>query len=341
MHRSGLTKTEVAIVLAITASLTLFATLAALPPRDYNGKVPRIVLEIKEMERALREFKADFDTLPPNCTPNVRDDQPAVNLKQDLIKTFKKMFPRHQEPESLILAMVGEGSSALEGGMTPSESLVFWLRGFSKDENYPLSGKNGPSFSDAEGNNDGTLDACDEQFPSGRMYFEFDPNRLEPWTSAPGDSDAPLRKRHFDDRESKEGTGRYLEYNDPRDGTRRRINFWRYHPRSSTLPFVYFDTSRYTPSDYYPQAQARGVSEPAPLLKRHEAPESDPSLSAGFVYVQQGNLQILHAGLDDAWGDFSDIRNGTVLFPTGPFEGDLADTLTNFTVGSLEHESDW
>jgi hypothetical protein len=75
------------------------------------------------------------------------------------------------------------------------------------------------------------------------------------------------------------------------------------------------------------------------------------------VYVEQGKFQILHTGLDDAWGqefaqfspDQSMNVNGwgvakfgavggeqLMLYPVGPFIGEVADTLTSFTDGTVE-----
>jgi hypothetical protein len=56
----------------------------------------------------------------------------------------------------------------------------------------------------------------------------------------------------------------------------------------------------------------------------------------------------LHCGIDDAWGEESFERmtaenvvpandpNAYLLYPDGPFTGDVADTLTNFSEGTLE-----
>ncbi|MEM9657417.1 MAG: hypothetical protein AAF961_03565 [Planctomycetota bacterium] len=65
-----------------------------------------------------------------------------------------------------------------------------------------------------------------------------------------------------------------------------------------------------------------------------------------LAYVNAGKCQILHAGLDDDWGDFSSLSLNDVgpdlllTFPDGPFTGALADTLTNFTTGTLEQAAE-
>jgi hypothetical protein len=87
--------------------------------------------------------------------------------------------------------------------------------------------------------------------------------------------------------------------------------------------------------------------------------DTDDEYKNNVVYVDQGKFQILHAGLDDAWGsEFRQMSpshenlpqlNGwgiavwgntvgedLVLYPDGPFIGEIADTLTSFTDGTLE-----
>jgi hypothetical protein len=64
-------------------------------------------------------------------------------------------------------------------------------------------------------------------------------------------------------------------------------------------------------------------------------------------FANKDKFQILHAGIDDEWGEEAfeemSIHNvGTndpdnyLLFPNGPFTGEVADTLTNFSEGTLE-----
>ena len=48
----------------------------------------------------------------------------------------------------------------------------------------------------------------------------------------------------------------------------------------------------------------------------------------------------MHPGLDDDWDEQGKLTFGNVLFPEGPFIGPIADTLTNFTDGTLESASE-
>ncbi|MEO1065606.1 MAG: hypothetical protein AAFZ07_29695, partial [Actinomycetota bacterium] len=72
-------------------------------------------------------------------------------------------------------------------------------------------------------------------------------------------------------------------------------------------------------------------------------------------YVNQGKFQVLHCGLDNAWGNFGFVSDGgidgrltmnnndlipSLLYPDGPFLGDVADTLANFYDGELQDEQE-
>ena len=63
-----------------------------------------------------------------------------------------------------------------------------------------------------------------------------------------------------------------------------------------------------------------------------------------IVYANQEKFQILHCGIDGAWGDFLGtmdlltVGNPSIIlrFPEGPFIDELSDTLSNFTQTTLE-----
>ncbi|MEM1305862.1 MAG: hypothetical protein AAGG46_13250, partial [Planctomycetota bacterium] len=122
--------------------------------------------------------------------------------------------------------------------------------------------------------------------------------------------------------------------NDGSDETR-QINLWQYFPPNSPQPLAYFDASR----GIRDVDHDLGGSVIHPLKR----------LKAGQTALQVGNLelvnadkfQILHSGLDEDWGDFTNIRvdpnadstdafNG-LLYPDGPFTLELADTIVNFS----------
>jgi len=333
MFRQAFTLVEFLIVLSIIVVLSLLITGASIST-PINRKAVNITSEIVLLHSAIEEFKSDFGAYPPNAVDNSRQnnlEQTNADPHQDVLAFFQRAFPRNQEPDGLLRALAGYRDqtatlSHLPYGITAHESLFFWLGGFSLDPLYPLSGPGGPSFTDSEGNRDGILDARDEQFSSRNLRYEFDFQWIGPRTG----------KRHFDDRGLLENGGRFVTYNDPRNGELRRINLWQYFPGSSEISLAYFDTSRHTPAKYYPEKVSFIKDHAAPLLRIQNGVESIRGHEK-FQFVNQGSFQILHAGLDGKWGNTQAFRSGELLFPTGPFQGALADTVTNFAPGQIEH----
>jgi len=355
--RPAFTLTELLIVIAIIAMLAGLIAAAAVNALRAS-KRGQISLEIKQISASIEEFKNDYGAYPPN---GMNPSYPAVNnpvpgsaaalVQADFERMFNKAFQGHREPRTLIRALCGQNGGApsnqnLEHGMTAAEALYFWLAGFSSDQQFPLSGPGGPSF----------VKGDVEVLENRNRRYEFDLGRLDP-----RDDDGVFY-------EVPDGSGRYVEYQvdlngdgDVADvGETRRINFWRYAPQGSEQPLVYFDASRYKPAQY--DLWAVNPNPPdAPyifaLKQLRSGARSTGGTMRNVVFVNQGKYQILHAGLDDAWGEgFEGMSlQGTVegrqywgsdnsptnaddllLFPDGPFIGEVADTLTNFTDGAIE-----
>jgi hypothetical protein len=226
---------------------------------------------------------------------------------------FKQAFPKNQEPDSLFQALVNlqsTGASPEYRGMNAAEAVVFWLGGFSSDARYPVSGAGGPSYVGGPGNED----------LEGRNWLHtFEQSRLGPRN------------------DSGVFAGRVLTYTGP-DGPR-AINLWTYTPDGFQQPYMYFDTSRYKPAEYDP------ISHGVVALK--SPPASGAATNAlQAQFANSGSFQILHAGLDDSWGDFQPLQskltfeaiknNSGIIYPAGPFTEELADNLSNFSRGPLE-----
>jgi hypothetical protein len=119
---------------------------------------------------------------------------------------------------------------------------------------------------------------------------------------------------------------------------------------------LYFDTSRH-PAAVNPSGNTNGpffaaydppaATDPSgaelhvhAIKRRSESANSDVPIQ----FATPDKFQILHAGIDDAWGEPAFERmsvHGTppenmLLFPDGPFTGEVADTITNFSEGTLE-----
>lgn len=330
---AAFTLTELLVVIGIIAVLAALGTAAAL--RAWNtAKRAAIQLELDKIEIAIDNLKnsTDFGSYPPNAVspPSFTDSTGRLIAQvhsNDMVLMFKRAFPRSREPESLIRALAGQNFTSqnvtpqLEAGMSGAEALVFWLGGFSKDDQYPISGQGGPSFLANPGV---------EDFTERNFTFEFDLARLGP-RNASGNFD--------------ENKGRFITYRDPRDtNVVRRINFWTYNADGSTEPIYYFDTSRYRASledgtpNYDPWFYAEGVG----VDERYAIKQPNATNSNRIEFANQGRFQLIHCGIDDLWGDFTLFSiqrpGGPIVYPVGPFLGEIADTVTNFAEGSLEDD---
>lgn len=350
---SAFTLTELLVVITIIAILAGLITGAALGALE-KAKQAAVTAELQQVGTAVENFKLEYGAYPPNCFTGtssnpVQDyagNQVYDLIRSDIERMFKKAFPRHQEPAGLIRALAGNNTSGapgniqtgnsqtntgttLPGGLTPAEAVVFWLGGFSKDPQYPISGPGGPSYI-----------AANAELLESRNWadaYEFNLGRTGP-------------------RDANSGTfaGRWIQYQDPTttNNVTRQINLWTYVPEGSELPLVYFDASRHEPAEYDPDLIYDPVADrtngPVFGLKqlREGFDTSTTPTIADIVFVEKGKFQILHAGTDGFWGDMTamsirqasnqnDARN-VLVAPTGPFIGDSADTLGNFMPGTLE-----
>jgi len=343
--RGAFTLTELLIVIAIIAVLAALSTAAAIGALR-RSKQSQIQLEIETLQAALEEFHQKYNAYPPTLTRNtlppiVLTKHPLGHSFQptDIERLFKIAFPKHRERKEVLRAMAGTPYSVtlpgqkhvLASGMNADEALVFWLRGFSDDAVYPLSGAGGPSFTDADGDGDGRLEASDERLENRKRLFDFDLERLGPRTADGALDDAAFEAGNA-------AVGRYLLYEDPRNGQVRRINLWNYHPKSSSEPYVYFDVSRHEPTDLFESGSgALGklyTVHPVTKLREGATTLADKNI----VFVNSGKFQIMHPGLDGAWGDFSPFRSVELAWPAGPFIGEMADTLSNFGDGRFDED---
>ncbi len=354
----GFTLVELLVVITIIgilASLIVVAAVGALKTAQQS----RIKVELNQISDGIEELKNKHTAYPPNAQTDDTDTavaEPAATplsesqVLLDLKRYLQMVAPKHRESDNLLRALAGlpaTGADAgnfpnrLPGGMTAGEALVFWLGGFSSDPKYPISGEGGPSYSVAG------VSAPDRRkadpITSRTWVFPFAIERLAPRA---GDE-------YFDD-----SSGRYIEFTAVRNGQSqlRRINFWQYTPSKSQEPYMYFDTSRHPAGVFVSSNELAGTFDPpAATLPTGLGPNgdglhvhalkrrSDTSQTnvPRIEFVNPEKFQVIHCGIDDAWGvdafeDMSvhDIGTNTpddyVLFPTGPFTGDIADTVVNF-----------
>jgi hypothetical protein len=230
----------------------------------------------------------------------------------------------------------------LDGGMSAGEALVFWLGGFSSDPKYPISGEGGPSYRIQSLGQ--TVNSSQDPIESRKWVYPFEISQL-----APRDPNG-----YFDG----DSGNRFIEYRININGVvqNRRINFWQYTPRKSQQPYLYFDTSRHPAvvrvgSNFVSQFDPPAATVTSPFaLHVHAFKKVNDSAGPNqppIEFVNPDGFQIIHCGDDDAWDEDAFDRMSAhgveeaggnpanvadyLLFPAGPFIGEVADTIVNFT----------
>jgi type II secretory pathway pseudopilin PulG len=358
----------VVTIIGILASLITVAAVRAMS----TARQAAIKVELNEISAGFERYKDKANSYPPNTVTDDNDFNPTpeppdtpINEAQvlnDLRRHFRQAFPQHNEPPELIDALAGAGSGpslALAGGMTQAEAVVFWLGGFSPNPKYPISGEGGPAFP-IPGIGDPSNRTRDP-IESRNWVFPFKVDQLGPR----GDD------RYFPDPSEPPPIGlygqRFIEYQVTINGTLqyRRINFWQYVPGRSQVPVVYFDVSRHPAAvrdgsgkvvgPFDPPAASDLLGDLALHVHAMKMRSESASATVRIRFANEGKFQVLHCGIDDAWGD--DILDRTsahgvaepppdgpgldpadpnsyLLYPDGPFTGDAADTVVNFIVQS-------
>jgi prepilin-type N-terminal cleavage/methylation domain-containing protein len=333
---AGFTLVELLVVITIIGILASLITVAAAGALK-RAHQAQIKTELNQLDMAVQTLRDNAGSYPPNSQTDVGVDADEsidaahkLAVYTDLKRFFNQAFPRHREPPALIAALAGvdtngvalSGSNQLQGGMTAGEAIVFWLGGFSSDPKYPISGEGGPSYAYT-----GTVDARQDPITNRKMTFPFAVTRLVPRDATDG---------LFDESKG----SRFITYTDPQNASQqRRINFWQYDAPKSEQPYIYFDVSRHTPDDYDPPA--------APTVHVHalKTIENLGTPNERLAFANLDKFQILHCGIDDEWGtdlfdhtsygQYKTDKTKFLAYPTGPFTGDVADTIVNFSEATL------
>jgi hypothetical protein len=314
-----------------------------------TARKTQVKAEINEIANGFDEYKNKTTAYPPNCQTDGSGAANPLNeadVLNDLRRHIQQIAGRTQESDDLARVLTGQQASntanypnSLPGGISAAEAVDFWLGGFSSDPKFPISGDGGPSYAIATLGD--STNAARDPIESRTWVYPFDVTRL-----GPRDSNG-----YF--------SGRSLEYRAP-NGQFRRINFWTYTPSKSSEPFVYFDTSRHpvgqatatTLNGRYdpPAATYSGAGDLGNVFafkKKSETYVSGQAVPA-IQFINPDKFQVFHCGIDNSW-DTSRFAlmapkttSGTnppnnandaskyLLFPSGPFVGEFADTQVNF-----------
>jgi prepilin-type N-terminal cleavage/methylation domain-containing protein len=346
--RRAFTLVELLVVIAIIGILAALITVAAAGALK-TARQNQIKTECDQIHAGLETYKDSLGSFPPNCqTDDTAGPLDENAVLADLKRHLKQAFPQHREDENLLrvicglqalgtLPRSGNYFDTLEGGMTSGEALVFWLGGFSSDPQFPITGEGGPAYR-TDNREGGTEKNEVDPIESRKWIYPFDLTRLRP---RGGDG-------YFDT-----ASTRFIEFVG-QDDNEYRINFWQYVPPRLTQPYLYFDTSRHPAavrdgagSDYLPTYDPPASTIPNAEIHVHAIKRRSESAGADspIQFATPDKFQVLHAGIDDDWDETAFERmtvendppgTNILVFPDGPFTGAVADTITNFSEGTLE-----
>ena len=143
--RAGLTLTEILVVITVLAILTTFLAPAVL--RAFSrAKESTILMEMKQLELALEQFKNDYGFYPPSFARGVNANGEPVGIQtaNDLRRYVNRMSPNNAEWTP---APGVAGKTRLEHWwdevgvyLDQESSLVFWLCGTCKNKQFPVTG---------------------------------------------------------------------------------------------------------------------------------------------------------------------------------------------------------
>jgi type II secretory pathway pseudopilin PulG len=113
------------VVIAIIGILASLITVVAARAIKSGNEAVRLA-EIGQLAAAIKKYKADYGSVPPDCSNSAKLD-----------KHIRKRFPR-----------MSSSAEPFPSGISPAEALVLWLGGVSPDVTDPFggSGKSTPLF---------------------------------------------------------------------------------------------------------------------------------------------------------------------------------------------------
>ena len=141
----GLTLVELLVVVSIIAMLVglLTPTLMGARRTAMNAKVKS---EIDLLHMALMNYKSEYGSFPPanfGPVPGVGplwiNDSDGVNTRHPVYRHLVRIFPRINEPVSGVNSPYRNLAQ-----LSPAQALVFWLRGFHENPEYPLTNAGRP-----------------------------------------------------------------------------------------------------------------------------------------------------------------------------------------------------
>ena len=175
-HRSAFTLVEILVVIAIIGILAGIA-IPAISNAVTKAKATAQKLEVNSLAQAVEQYYQQYGDYPPDGS------DPSV-----LQRHMRKLFSRMAEPDLTLLNRLVDDESATNTtgsfsgvAMDRAEALVFFLGGFSKDVQHPLTGSGGPLDFISGGTPTATdIDLALYQYNGTRdnALYDFKPERL-------------------------------------------------------------------------------------------------------------------------------------------------------------------
>lgn len=299
-HRRGLaarasrgpaafTLVELLVVIAILAMLMalLVPTVMRARASATNAKVKA---EAEMLHMALMTYKNEYGAFPPADMSNWND------VRRHLLRLFPRIAGKEMTDAETYLTR-----------LSPAQSLVFWLRGFYPNQQFPLTNEGQPG--------------------SRKKFFDFDQARL--YAASPYAAGTPQQFKSPSDPAT------------PADWKTFPVYFTAH--AMAGLPYVYFDSRCYDDQaagdTVYRATNSNGeVSTAAPYFTSD--PPSNPLWSQ--QHVASDTFQIIASGPDGDFGNGSPVAFPgpwpTAESPTRPAASSIRqhqDNITNFASGAL------
>ncbi len=347
-QKRGVTLVELLVVIVIIGILIgiLLPVIGAVRKR---GQITSINLEIQNLTTAIETYKQTYGDYPP--------DGSSYRV---FVSHVQSIFPRIDPLELRVLQRLIAVPGSTATYLDPSESLVFFLGGFSDDPRYPFTGDGGPfsrnrtggfyDFSPERLTTDGD-NICRVRMPEGAFFIpaaSLDERAIHGGLGpdyVPTDSQLQIPTNPSAIPTSPDGPdSNWQAYPDTKIDI-----FPSYLPPNCDVPYVYFDSRTYiTRNQYgYPQSghyltsfpmhpsTVRGLARPYRSDNKIPPRVEDPYPAK---FISDDGFQIISAGVNNDYG----IWSGSAVwkhFPLGDgFEsGDLSN-ITSFSQGVLEDE---
>ena len=234
----------------------------------------------------------------------------------------------------------------MAGGMTAGEAIVFWLGGFSQDPKFPISGEGGPSY-------DVQWHASPQRITKRRSdrkpQVGFSVQGRPAWYRG-------IRRRTISTRIQALAT---FEYNVTVNGKFAKAPDQFLAIRAAEVGAaisVFRHVALYAGRARLSQFGSHSIRRRRRLAtgsRRHQRADpfyvfafkkrSDASnASSRIQFINPDKFQIIHCGINDRWDEDtfknrmsmqygSRHQHDFLTFPDGPFSGDIAETIVNFT----------